>query len=114
MELKEMISDIWSGLFKEPQELDVPRKYNVGDICTWNDPKSGKEITGEVTFYTFEKCHDGTYNVLYDVTDFYHSEKYCFINESELQLLATAEEIDESVSPFELELLYKNICKNAF
>lgn len=76
--------------------FSILNKYNIGDICIWGAPVDCMyEPTVEITFWykVFDKEND-LEKILYECIDINTGKKYGDIDERELILYATFDEIE--------------------
>ena len=105
------MSKIFNFLFGKPHNYSIVNKFNIGDICIWpHDIDGCMDAVVEISNY-FKDYDENTNKefVLYDFTDIDRGYEYSGVNEKELQLLATNDELLENVSPYQMEFMYKNV-----
>ena len=92
-------------------QFSVEPKFHEGDICMLPGDIDGcDDAVVEITnwFRDYDKYTQKEI-ILYEFTDIYRDIDYCGVEEKYLNLLATNDEMMENVSPYELEMTYRNV-----
>ena len=92
-------------------QFSIEPKFHEGDICMWPGDIDGcDDAVVEITnwFRDYDKDTQKE-SILYEFTDIYRHIDYCGVEEKYLNLLATNDEMMENVSPYELEMAYRNV-----
>lgn len=87
----------------------LKNKFNIGDVCMWPGRVDGCEDAVVEIINWYRDVENGKEVILYDFIDIYRNIEYSFVEEDELNLLAWKDEMIENISPYDLELGYKNI-----
>ena len=98
------------SLFAKHQ-FSIEPKFHKGDICMWAGAIDGcDDAIVQITncFYNYDKDTQKE-SVLYKVTDIYRHIDYYDVEEKYLNLLATNDEMMENISPYELEIVYRDV-----
>ena len=92
-------------------QFSVEPKFHEGDICMWPGDIDGcDDAVVQITnwFRDYDKDTQKE-SVLYEFTDIYRHIDYSGVEEKYLNLLATNDEMMENVSPYELEMAYRDV-----
>ena len=102
-----MLFDFLKNLFPHYEcrcKYTMTNKFNVGDVCLWPHECDGcmdAVVRIENWYHTFDEEKDCE-TIVYEFYDIYRGYEYDGVDEKYLSLLATADEMLESVSPYEL------------
>lgn len=88
----------------DKHQFSIEPKFHEGDICMW----AGAIVQITNCFYNYDKDTQKE-SVLYKVTDIYRHIDYYDVEEKYLNLLATNDEMMENISPYELEIVYRDV-----
>lgn len=92
-------------------QFSIEAKFHEGDICMWAGAIDGcDDAIVQITncFYNYDKDTQKE-SILYKVTDIYKHIDYYDVEEKYLNLLATNDEMMENISPYELEIVYRDV-----
>ncbi len=92
-------------------QFSIEPKFHEGDICMWPGDIDGcDDAVVQITnwFRDYDKDTQKE-SVLYEFTDIYRDIDYSGVEEKYLNLLATNDEMMENVSPYELEMAYRDV-----
>ena len=92
-------------------QFSIEPKFHEGDICMWPGNIDGcDDAVVQITnwFRDYDKDTQKE-SVLYEFTDIYRHIDYSGVEEKYLNLLATNDEMMENVSPYELEMAYRDV-----
>jgi len=92
-------------------QFSIEPKFHEGDICMWPGDIDGcDDAVVQITnwFRDYDKDTQKE-SVLYEFTDIYRHIDYSGVEEKYLNLLATNDEMMENVSPYELEMAYRDV-----
>jgi hypothetical protein len=99
-----------SLFFNQRRVYTLKPKFEIGDMCLWPGNIDGcDDAVVEITNWFRDVTENDEEIIMYEFTDIYRHIDYSGIEEKDLQLLATNEEMLENVTPYEIETLYQRV-----